>query len=541
MKIKLLTLAFFFQNLVSVLGIPQWQWAATPAANGDDRAYNTCVDPSGNIICVGVYTTQIAFGNTILTNSGSDDVFVVRYDQAGNVIWAKSFSGQGNEFAGDVRCDANGNIFIAGYFTETSLTIGTFTLQGDGSKEAYIVKMDANGNVLWAVSFGGNGDDAFTGLWADKNNNIFVTGNFTSPSITFGNTTLLAVGTSKAFVVKIDNSTGNALWAAGSKGGSFDAGKCVTTDVNGNIYFCGEYYQFAVIFDTDTLANNGEDDVFIAKYDSTGNELWVKSAGSLNSEKITAVVAEDNGDVYIAGHFYSPFIQFGPFTINNPGYPAWNLYLVKMDNSGNVLWAHSDANTDEDVIADMTRGPDGNLYAAGWYGGTLSLGNSTLTSAGSIDIFVSKIDTAGNFIWAISAGGVTQNYSNSISVDNNGDIVTGGFFETGSMTFGGNTIGGLAPWNMFIAKLAEPTGINSAENFSFSVFPVPASDHLYVVSNSASIYKLTIYDQTGKQIYYAEKNGMDYSIGISDFADGIYYLKLENNQAVINRKFIVQH
>ena len=128
-------------------------------------------------------------------------------------------------------------------------------------------------------------------------------------------------------------------WAKGAYGTGSDEGWDIATDDSGNVYVTGFFQSPFTVFGVDTIFNHsGAYDVFLTKYDSTGNVLWTKSAGGANSDLSCGVATDDSGNVFIAGYFQSDSITFGSVTLNNPG-GGCTIFIVKYDPAGNVMWA----------------------------------------------------------------------------------------------------------------------------------------------------------------------------------------------------------
>ena len=132
--------------------------------------------------------------------------------QAPDWAWAKSAGSMGNELSSNITCDLYGDIYVTGNFSSDSITFGTTTLTNAGFLDFYFVKYDAAGNVLWAKSFGGTSYDYAQSVCVDSSGNVFITGQFISPTITFGATTLIntQIGKSDIYLVKYD-ANGNVL------------------------------------------------------------------------------------------------------------------------------------------------------------------------------------------------------------------------------------------------------------------------------------------------------------------------------------------
>ena len=165
---------------------PTYLWAKRAGGTDTDKGSSVATDANGNILVTGVfYSSSITFGTTTLTNAGGSNMYIAKYDAGGNVLWAKSAGGTDSNGGYSIATDANGNIFVTGEFRNSSITFGTTTLTNAGYYDIFIVKYDVGGNVLWAKSTGGTDWDEGRSVASDANGNILVTGIFVSPSITF--------------------------------------------------------------------------------------------------------------------------------------------------------------------------------------------------------------------------------------------------------------------------------------------------------------------------------------------------------------------
>ena len=261
---------------------PNWQWAKSAVGSSNDNSASVTTDVSGNVLMTGFFSsTTITFGTTILTNAGSGNMFIVKYDASGNVIWAKSAGGTGDDRAFGVATDANGNVLITGAFTSPTITFGTTTLTNANGFEMFIVKYDANGNVLWAKSAGGTSSDQCKSVSVDAAGNAIIIGFFQSSAITFGTTTLTNTGVSSTFIVKYD-AAGSVLWAKYAGGSSVGFGNSGSVDASGNILVTGYFSSPTMTFGTTIITNSditgNTADLFIVKYDAAVNVLLAKSA-----------------------------------------------------------------------------------------------------------------------------------------------------------------------------------------------------------------------------------------------------------------------
>ncbi len=475
MKTKLLFVIFIV--CISNCYSQNWLWAKS--ANGTPNSFNelnsVSVDANGNVFIAGVFNSStLAFGSTTLINAGNTNQFIAKYDANGNMLWAKSVGGTSVITALSVCVDASGNVFLTGDFT-SPITFGSNTLSNPGSADVYIAKYDTNGNVLWAKSAGGIGDDFGRSLSTDSSGNVFLTGTYASSTITFGSTTLTNAANisnnsfiTNIFLVKYDTN-GNVLWAKSSIGTHEDQGS-ISVDGGGNVILTGTYSSPMITLDTITLINvdsSGSNyEVFIAKYNATGNVLWAKSAGGTSSGESNSARTDAVGNVFVAGTFGGSNITFGSTTLINAGSVGSDAFIAKYDPSGNVLWAKSAGGTDTDRGSSVSADACGNVFFTGLFDSpNITFDSTTLTrTRGSSDpMFVVKFDGNGNVLCAssLSSGGNI----NFVSADPFGNAYIGGSFYANPFIVGTDTLTHIGQYNIFVAKYkCDKYGTPAASN-----------------------------------------------------------------------------
>ena len=276
----------------------------------------------------------------------------------------------------------------------------------------------------WAIPAVGIDDDEGRAITIDENGNTYVTGYFQS-TVTFGPFSLTSAGSCDIFVTKMD-ANGNWLWVtqAGGVTGS-EMGLSIALDDNGNIYLSG-YFQYTVTFGPFTLTSNGLADMFIAKMDANGNWLWVTQAGGGSIVDGRAIALDDNNNIYVAGTLQG-WATFGPYFHQSTGWS--DIFIAKLDANGNWQWVIQAGGSDIDHCYAIAIDDNGNSYVTGSFESTATFGPFSLTSAGSGDIFVAKIDANGNWQWVTQAGGSGNARGHAIAIDDfENSILTGFFF-----------------------------------------------------------------------------------------------------------------
>ena len=538
---------FCFLNNIAYAQTPNWLWATSSGGLGNDYGSSVATDASGNIYVAGVFASStITFGSYTLTNMGLSDVFLAKYDVNGNVLWAKSAGGTNDDEPTSVSVDASGNVYLAGYFNSSTLTFGATSLTNAGSWDIFLTKYDSNGNVHWAKSACGTETDQALSVAVDVSGNIYMAGYFWSTTLIFGSYTLTNVGKYDIFLTKYD-ANGNVLWAKSAGGAEEEQALSVAVDVSGNAYVAGIFGSSTISFGSTTLTNAGFDDIFLAKYDVNGNVLWAKSAGGTDYDEMGSVAADISGNIYVAGYFASPTITFGSTTLTNAGWN--DMFLAKYDANGNVLWAKSAGGADVEYASSAAADASGNIFVAGSFlGSTITFGSIILTNAntGGADLFFVKYDINGNVLWAKSAGGTGNDNAGSVAVDASGNPYLVGWFFSPTLPFSTTTLTNAdntgSTDDMFIAKLDVDVGINEINNqLNISVYPNPASDKLTVeISGNPNGSNLSLANIEGQQIIKRQITEPKTQLDISNLPSGVYFVRLTGEKNVSVGKFIKQ-
>jgi len=447
----LLSCVFIFAQL------NPWIWVKNAGGTNGDYSNGIAVDANGNSYVTGCFGGSVTFGSTTLTSSGGFDIFVAKLDSSGNWLWAKNAGGTSFDYGSGIAVDASGNSYVTGYFNGTA-TFGSTTLTSNGDTDIFVAKLDSSGNWLWAKNAGGTGDERGNCIEVDASGNSYVTGTFGSATATFGSTTLRSNGGKDIFIAKL-NSNGDWLWAQRAGGTDYDEGYGIAVDASGNIYVTGQFYSSAT-FDLTNLTSNGDRDIFIAKLDSSGNNwLWAKNAGGTSFDYGSGIAVDASGNSYVTGYF-ADSATFGSTSLTSNGY--YDIFIVKLDSDGNWLWAQNAGGTDGDWGYGIAVDTSGNSYITGYFADSATFGSTTLTNYGDEDIFIAKLDSSGNWLWANKAGGTDGDWGKDIAVDANRNSYVTGYFRgttTVGATFGNITIYGSgisSNYNVFVAKVHIP-------------------------------------------------------------------------------------
>lgn len=351
--------------------------------------------------------------------------------------------------------DDNGNLFVLvdyGASSNSFAGIGLGNCTSSQNVTFGVYKLDSSGNGIWArTPCGGNFYYAHaTCVKTDHAGNVYVTGYYHGDSIAFGNVMLRNPNQNgfydNIFLVKYD-SGGNALWAktAGGKQYSNNCyGNAIAIDGKGNCYLGGSFSGKKIYFDQDTvfitLVNSAYyRDLFIAKFDSSGNTQWAKGTGGEYADELYGMICYDN-KLYITGDFMSQTVPMGATVLTNNFTTSFqkNLFIAQLDTSGNFHWAKSAATTGNSTGISVASNKDGLFGIIGSFkSDSIILGAYTLfnSSNTSENVFVATFDSSGNFIWAKAPSKNYDSKVNALSIAENGDIYITGMYGSEFIKF----------------------------------------------------------------------------------------------------------
>ena len=234
---KLIALFLFIGNTAVHAQKPDWQWAVTPAATSfNSSPVGVAVTPNGNLIMAGTFGGSVTFGNTLLPYG---PIYIVEYDRNGNVIWAKATGGGTTRGVTptSIALSPTGEIYIAGSFSAPTLTFGSTTLSLAGAQDVFLAKFDSTGNALWAKSAKSDGGATANSVCTDRSGNVAITGSYiTTLYLGSGSLTPQPSSIDNVFIAKY-NTSGTLQWAhtAGSYGQD-DHGTGIAADTFGNFF-----------------------------------------------------------------------------------------------------------------------------------------------------------------------------------------------------------------------------------------------------------------------------------------------------------------
>lgn len=400
-------------------------WAKS-THEGYAKPINLASDGAGNLYCYGFYTSDhIIIDGYTLTNPGSgSELFLIKYSPSGTVLWAKNLCA--GDPPGNIK-SSGPDIFLTASFKEPVISAGATVLHNSDpagiTSDLLVLKMDTSGNFTGARSYGGPGNEVGY-IALTKSGKIYLAGTATSPSITFGSTTLNNVDTS-LFIVKFDPAF-HVLWANNENG----IGKIgswvddIATDSAENAFLCGSWrptaYFGSQILPMDTTCN-----IYLAKFDSAGILDWVKQVTGNGQLGGFGVITDPCSNVWICGgmgdqtpgHHGSNYIQIDSIRIDTPSGSTDPMFIAEWSNSGSYIQTALLPTGGDDMVSIGSDGL-GNIFISGdfWYGVYHIAGNTLYDPVQpSENIFVVKFQN-GNPDTALTRSTICMSDSATLTV-----------------------------------------------------------------------------------------------------------------------------
>ncbi|RFS18434.1 Ig-like domain repeat protein [Emticicia sp. C21] len=459
---------------VIALTEPKLSFIRQTASTGASTNKHTTTDATGNVYVTGLFNGTLTFGNTILQSAGEEDIFIAKYNAAGVFQWAKRAGGTANDNGNSIAISGN-DVYITGIFNGTAnfntpSAIGTNEIISAGSTDIFLAKYDGDGNFIWVKKAGGTSSESSKSI-AVLGNDLYITGEFlgTSDFNTTGNAAgniLTSGGFNDIFIARY-NSSGELQWV--KKAGGLGVQTSTDITISGtDVYITGHFYGTSDFNTTGNTAANiltsaGSADIFIARYNSSGELQWVKKAGG-TGEDIGRGIAVSDTELYVTGSFsvVADFNTSGNSTTNILTCNGnTDIFVARYDTSGELQWVKRGGGSAYDSGYDIAI-VNNNVYVLGFfqYSGNFSTpyinGIYEIISAGSADIVIARYNNSGEVIWLKRAGGTEYDNPYGIVGSGNNIYIAGLFSDTANFNTpanpGSNQLVAAGSSNGFLAK-----------------------------------------------------------------------------------------
>jgi hypothetical protein len=410
------------------------------------------IGPKDEILLSGFFSFSADFdpgpGTFSLSSQGNDDAFVASYDSSGSFQWALGLGSTSNDVGRALAVDEQGQVFVSGYFlnqVDFDPGPGTAILDGVGG-DAFVAAYDSAGSYQWAEKLGGTRFDVGQALALGPDSLLLNGGRFIGMVDLDPGPGLFPVqdfdNNGSSYVVGLDKNSGSFRkgFATEDQRGGDDDARALLSGSQGN-YFLGGSFSGEVDFDPGGgaafLDGAGHRGGFIAKYDSLDQLLWAKAFVSTDFAWVEALAQDAYGNLLACGQFQGR-VDFDPgadslFLSSTPGFISRpDLFILKLDPQGNLLWARSLGGSDFEAAYDLVVDGKQDVLVTGYFRQTVDFdpGPGTASLSGSNrDAFVLKLDSAGLYQWAFQLGGSSNDYGYALEVDSLDNFYVGGSFR----------------------------------------------------------------------------------------------------------------
>lgn len=370
-------------------------------------------------------------------------------------VWSSVLVGGGSEDQPAVAVDGSGNLLVAGTFDDW-IDLGEGTVNSLGQKDSFLAKFDSDGALLWAKYIRAADDQVINDVAVGMSDVIYLLGTFHNEDIDLGGGVLTNQGNADVFVAAY-SASGTHVWsiAAGADGSQY--GGSLASNAVGDVVATG-VFQGDMDFGEGPLETYGSLDVFVAKFNDAGVHVWSHSYGGPASQ-IPLDVAIDEFGVVVTGLFYGS-IDLGEGIVESNGNS--DLFVLHLTPSGMYSWSLTSGSAGFQESYSLANCEGGDVLVAGWFDQGFDFGPFPLTTSGSYDIFLAKVDATGTPLWAQAfPGSAGADAARALTLDAAGNIVLAGYVR-GPVDFGGGPVAWDSASDAFVAQFdADGTHLDS--------------------------------------------------------------------------------
>lgn len=412
MKLKITILIVICASTMHISG-QSWTNSNILTSTNNVSEVSSATDLNNNIYTLGFFTSNLIAGATELTTYGSRDYFVTKFKEDGKLDWVRQLGGTSFEYVGGGLCTCEeGYLYATGGFQNDLFYTETDFISSGGGFDIFVTKYDTLGNVIWCKNIGTGADNQRSETVISNNNELIITG-FFSDSITLGNdTTLYSTDGFDDFFFSAFDTAGNHIWTSQIKGlSSSQYGSLYSVKPETDAYVFSGIFADSIVLQNDTLVSDSQGyDVLVFKTDLSGNVLWKRTIGGNDLDYSFGSASDPAGNIYLGGYYFSPTLSIDSTetestTISNNNGES-DLFVLKYDPNGNLLWKKSAGSTGEDKILDIEF-YDGKVHVSGFFADQISWGGIDLSTSGPSDrdMLYGSIDQDGTFRNANSYAG----------------------------------------------------------------------------------------------------------------------------------------
>jgi hypothetical protein len=460
-------------------------------------------------------------------NKGNRDIFVIKLNSNGEILWKKTLGGSGYESGLYLTTTSDGSILI---ISGTSSNDGDFKGMNKGIWDIFVIKLSSTGEVLWKKTFGGSREDLGLSLTTTSDDGMVLTGHTQSNDGDFEG---MGKGNWDIFVIKL-SSNGEILWKKTLGGSGYEEGLSLTTTSDDGMVLAGHTQSNDGAFEG---MGKGDWDIFVVKLNSNGEVLWKKTFGGVREDLGLSLTTTSDGRMVLAGYTQS---NDGDF--EGMGKGNWDIFVTKLNSNGEVLWKKTFGGVREDLGLSLTTTSDGGMVLTGYT--QSNDGDFEGMGKGDWDIFVVKLNSNGEVIWKKTFGGIGFESGRSITTTSDDGILITGGTSSNDGDFNRMNKGG---YDIFIMKLdtdgyyTPSTSIDEQTSTSTPLLvtpnPLSTSSTITYTLDTSSLVRIELMNTLGQVVDvvfagYRESGTHGLPLNVSSLTSGMYSVRMTSDFGV---------
>jgi Secretion system C-terminal sorting domain len=514
MKTKL-NLLVFLSSLFVAAQAPAIQWQKTFGGSSLEFGRIMIETSDGGYIIAD--TTNSGDGD-VSGYHGGGDIWVVKTDSLGNIVWTKTLGGTDSEFINSIKQTSDGGYILAG---ETSSTDGDITGFNGGFSDVWVVKLDSLGNLVWQKALGGtSSEESGDIVQAADGGYIVACSSYSNNGNVSGNH-----GNYDFWIVKL-NSLGAIVWQKALGGTSAEYARSIQQTTDGGFIVAG----YTSSNNGNVTGYHGNVDFWIVKLNNLGVISWQKTFGGTSQDLAQSVQQTLDGGYIVAGQTLS---NDGDVTNNHGTSDCW---IIKLNNLGIISWQKTFGGTVSDSVNKIENTTDGGYI---FLGRTESNNGDVVGNHGASDTWVVKLNQIGEISWQKTLGGTLSEYGRNIQqTEDGGFIIASQTYSTdGDVSLNqGNSDFWAVKLN---ASLSNQSFTNSLE---FKLYPNPVTNIMNIdFQQDEIINSIVITDVLGKVVfkdYPLLLKSSNIIVNVENFNPGLYFVKIETEAKTKTQMFL---
>ena len=498
-------------SLISLLicAQPSIQWQKSLGGTNTDQAYSIQQTANGGYIVAGV---SISNDGDVFNNHGGSDIWVVRLDTNGAVLWKKTFGGSSDDRARSIQQTSDGGFVVVGHTVSNNGDVSG----NHGDYDAWILKISSTGVIQWQRCLGGSAFDEAWDVQQSTDGGYIVIGGSSSSDgdLTFNN------GSSDFWVVKM-NGSGTIEWQKSLGGSGFDLGYAIRQTNDGGYIATGEGGSN----NGDISGFHGVTDFWVVKLTFDGKIEWERSLGGTSLDRGNDIQPTQDGGYIVYGQIRS---SNGDVTGYHGGYDLW---AVKLNKDGAIEWQRALGGSGEDYATSIYQTEDDGYIMTGQ---TQSTDGDVNDNDGGADLWIVKLSDTGAILWEKTLGGTQDEWGNSIEQTSDGGFIMAGYARSNN----GDVSENKGKTDYWIVKLSPESSFTSAPApLPLEISPNPAQNTISLkVPSLDKDLNILVTDLLGRELQQRSipnPQSGSVALDIAAFPNGLYWVRVTTNSGAV--------